>query len=247
MLPELAPVLLSVSGMVSVQRIGSLDDALEGEALGPRRPATTSALDARLSVWGQAARLASERRAEALLDGAQLYVERVGRHAEVLRARTRAASVPLVDSSLDSLINLGVELLPGVVARSCRLLWVDPERVRENLSRDLTAELEAARGEVRRIQALYRRRARLWQNDQHRLDGLRDEIEGLKVPRCREGSAELVAKGLLLRHRDDAGFGATAAASGPAAHRVGPTQLARWIHQLDERLGTEPLALSLAH
>lgn len=233
--------------MVSAQRIDPIDAAPEVEAQGPRRPATTLALDARLSVWGQAARQASERRAEALMDGAQIYVEWVGRHAEILRKRTRPAAVPLVDPNVEALIGLGVELLPAVVGRSCRLLWVDPERVRENLSLALQPELEAARGEVRRIQALYRRRARLWQNDQHRLDGLREEIEGLKVPRCREGTAELVAKGLLLRHREDAGFSVESSARAPAAHRVGPAQIARWIHQLDERLSAGHRTLGLAH
>lgn len=233
--------------MVNAHRLEPIDSGFDGEAPGPRRPASTSALDARLSVWGQAARLASERRAEALVDGAQLYVERVGRHSEILRARARIARVPLVDSSTDALINLGVELIPEVVSRSCRLLWVDPDRVRENLAASLAPELEAARGEIRRIQALYRRRARLWQTDQLRLDGLRDEIEELKVPRCRAGTAELVAKGLLLRHREDAGFTQQSAAGSGSAQRVGPSQIARWILQLDERLAAQPQALSLAH
>ncbi len=231
--------------MVSVPRIDSQESVFGAEDITTRRPATTTALDARLSVWGQAARAAAERRADALLGGAELYVERVGRHSEVLRLRARRPKLPLMDAELEPLINLGVEFIPEVVTRSCRLLWVDPERVRENLALRLAPELEAARSEIRRVQALYRRRARLWQADQARLDALRDEIEELRVPRCREGTPELVAKGLLIRHREDAGLARTPAASG-VTHRVGPGQISRWIQQLDERIDRAP-TMGLAH
>lgn len=240
----LAPTVLGDSTMVSVPRIDTLETAFGPDELGQRRPATTTALDARLSVWGQAARAAAERRAEAMVEGSLLYVERVGRHAEVLRPRARGSEVALVDANVEALINLGVEMLPEVVTRSCRLLWVDPDRVRENLGLRLAPELEAARAEIRRVQALYRRRARLWQADQSRLDGLRDEIEQLRVPRCREGTPELVAKGLFLRHREDASGQPDLVGTG--AQRIGPGQIARWIHQLDERLARGP-TLSLAH
>ncbi len=215
--------------MVSVYR---MDD------LAPRRPATIASLDARLSVWGQAAREAAGRRAEALVEGAVLYVERVGRNAEVLRATETDAAAALLGTGYDALIDLTTGLLPGTVSHACRLLWVDPDRLRERMAEALMPAIEASRAEVRRRQALYRRRARLWQHDQDRLDTLREELEAMKVPRCHLSAPDRIALGLLKRHQADAPFEEEARDEPPfeMGLRVRRGSITRWIAQLDNKL-----------
>jgi hypothetical protein len=203
-----------------------------------RRPATVGSLDARLSVWGQAARDAAQKRAESLVEGALQYVERVGRTAEVLTARELDPGTTLLEVEYEALVNLGANLIPGSVAQSCRLLWVDPDRLRERLTEALAPAIEAARAEVRRRQALYRRRARLWQNDQARLNRLRDEIESMRVPRCCTTAAERVCRGLLDRHRQDACLAEPTGGPdiGDSRLKLRPGTIARWIAQLDEKI-----------
>lgn len=207
------------------------------EDLEPRRPATIASIDARLSVWGQAARDAAGRRAEALVEGALLYVERVGRNAEVLRRSEQDAGTALLDTGYEALIELGACLLPAAVVQSCRLLWVDPDRLKERLEAALSPAVEAARTEVRRRQALYRRRARLWQHDQPRLNRLREEIEGIRVPRCSPAAPERIARGLLERHRAD-GHITDALAEGKTDGRLSirPGTIQRWIAQLEDKI-----------
>lgn len=202
----------------------------------PRRSATVGSLDARLSVWGQAARDASSRRAEAIVEGALSYVDRVGRSAEGLQIRPLDPAAALLDSEYDSLVELAANLVPSAVVQACRLLWVDPDRLRDRLNDALAPALEAARGEVRRRQALYRRRARLWQNDQPRLDRLRDEVEAIRVPRCSSTAPERVLRGLLERHAAQIAFDAPADAQLGSRLRVRPGTIARWIAQIDEKL-----------
>lgn len=151
--------------------------------LAPRRPATVEAIDARLSVWGQASRQAIVRRADALTDGARLFAERHGRESAVLAPTSVEAIGALLGHSSDDLGQLAASLLPEAVRASCRILWVDPSRLSENLLTALGSHLESARSEIRRIQALHRRRARLWRDDVDRLNQLREDVEGLTVPR----------------------------------------------------------------
>ncbi len=205
----------------------------------PRRPATLASLDARLSVWGQAARDATERRAEALVEGAVLYVERVGRNADVLRADATDPADAFLGEDYDSLVGLAAALLPTAVPQSCRLLWVDPDRLRERLLEALIPSLEAARAEVRRKQALYRRRARLWQHDEERMNRLRDELESLRVPRCRQEAVDVIGRGLLRRHQRTAPPQVEtprAAAVTGGGLSVQPGSLTRWIAQLDHKI-----------
>ena len=218
--------------MVNAVNLDRMDD------YAPRRPATIASLDARLSVWGQAAREAIARRAEALVDGAVIYVEHVGRNTEDLKPRSVDHAVALLDTDYDSLIELATGLLPLSVKQSCRLLWVDPDRLRERLAEALIPAMEAAKAEIRRRQALYRRRARLWQNDQERLDGLRVDLEAMKVPRSHIYAAQTVAKGLFESHRVDAFTPSLVRSdsntSGPAkiGARVQPNHLNEWINDL---------------
>ena len=206
-----------------------------------RRPATVAGIDARLSAWGQAARDAVERRAKLVGAGACLYVERVGRNAEVLRPESIDLRLALLSTEIDVLVLVAASLLPDAVRRSCRLLWVDPEKLRANLLSDLAPAREGARAEIRRRQALYRRRARLWRNDPVRLDTLRTEVEGLRVPRSGFAGAERIGRGLLLRHREDAELGyapPTEPRSG-ARLSVRPGSVTRWIDQLDQAVASQ--------
>lgn len=212
--------------------------APQDEDLQPRRPATVQALDARLSVWGQAAREAVAKRAEVIAEGAALYVERVGRNGEVLRSVPLDHRMALLSTETDVLVLVAATLIPAAVKRSCRLLWVDPEKLAENMLTDLQPAIEGARGEIRRRQALYRRRARLWQHDPSRLDRLREEVESLRVPRSNDNASELVARGLLLRHREDANLGYEPPCE-PLPHaklRVRAGSISRWIDQIDHHL-----------
>ncbi len=172
----------------------------------PRRPCTVAALDARLSVWGQAARLAVERRAQIVAEGGAAYVQDVGRQAKDLDVLPVDATMALLATDLDLLVPLAASVIPGAITRSCRLLWVDPDKLEANINLDLSHAVEAARAEVRRRQALYRRRARLWKDDQARLDTLREEVEGLRVPRTGPLAADLVRRG--LGQRQGRGLGA---------------------------------------
>lgn len=209
--------------------------------LTPRRPATVAALDARLSVWGQAAREAVEKRAQVIAEGAAMYVERVGRNAEVLQSVPLDHRMALLSTEVDVLGLVAANLIPDAVRRSCRLLWVDPDKLKAHLLEDLASAVEGARAEIRRRQALYRRRARLWQHDTARLNRLRDEVEGLRVPRAKKSSAELVARGLLLRHREDAelGYAPPTEPLPTAKLRVRAGSISRWIDQLDHQLGQQ--------
>lgn len=211
------------------------------EDLQPRRPATVQALDARLSVWGQAAREAVGRRAESLAQGACLYVERVGRNAEVLRPVPLDHRMALLSTETDVLVLVSASLIPTAVRRSCRLLWVDPEKLFENIMSELQPAIDGARAEIRRRQALYRRRARLWQHDHQRLARLREEVESLRVPRCADNSSDLIARGLLIRHREDAQLG-YAPATEPdkrAKLRIRAGSISRWIDQIDATLESQ--------
>ena len=89
----------------------------------------------------------------------------------------------LNSQSKDDLGKLAATLLPDAVRCSCRILWVDADRLTENLLNALSVHLENARAEIRRIQALHRRRARLWRADVERLNALREDVESLRVPR----------------------------------------------------------------
>ncbi len=220
--------------MVTVHQIPQEDLAAA------RRSATIGGIDARLSVWGQASRDAASRRAEALVDGVLLYVEKVGRAAESLDAVQLDPAAALLDVEYGPLVALAANLLPTAVSQSCRLLWVDPDRLRERMNEALAPHVESARAEVRRRQALYRRRARLWQGDQARLDRLRDEVEGMRVPRCGNTSAERVARGLLDLHKDNPRLVETGAIADAADSRlkVKPGTISRWIAQLDERISS---------
>jgi hypothetical protein len=203
-----------------------------------RRPATVQALDARLSVWGQAAREAVGRRAESLAQGAILYVERVGRNGEVLRPVPLDHRMALLSTETDVLVLVAASLIPTAVRRSCRLLWVDPEKMCQHIMDELAPAIDGARAEIRRRQALYRRRARLWQHDIARLARLREEVESLRVPRCGDNTPDLIARGLLMRHREDAELG-YAPATEPekrAKMRVRAGSISRWIDQIDATL-----------
>jgi hypothetical protein len=218
-------------------------DQAANEDVAPRRPATVQALDARLSVWGQASREAVERRAEALARGAVLYVERVGRNAEILRAVPLDHRMALLSTETEVLVLVAASLLPAAVKNCCRLLWVDPDKLFQRLMDDLAPAIDGARAEIRRRQALYRRRARLWQNDTARLNRLRDEVESLRVPRCGSRASERIARGLLERHREDARM-EIAPPSEPVNHaklRVRAGSIARWIDQLNTQISDEPV------
>ncbi|MBI4820349.1 MAG: hypothetical protein HY791_29050 [Deltaproteobacteria bacterium] len=154
------------------------------EELAPRRAASVPALDARLSVWGQATREAVQSRANALARGAVLFAEEVGRSAAKVQGPIVEGSDALLALGADSLAALASNLLPGAVPQSCRLLWVDPERLEGRILNALAPAVDAARTAVRKRQALYRRRARLWKDHPDRLEELRDEVEGLRVPKC---------------------------------------------------------------
>jgi hypothetical protein len=234
-----APILPYISAMVTAHHPVQEAPIRLGTEEWPRRSATVGALDARLSVWGQAARDGAARRAEVLVDAALVYVEKVGRTAEVLQPMQIDPAAALLDLEYAPLVELAANLIPGAVSQSCRLLWVDPDRLRERLSTLVAPAIEAARGEVRRRQALYRRRARLWQNDQPRLDRLRDEIESMRVPRCVDTARERIVRGLLIRHRDDGGLGQTDTDAADSRLKVRPGTIARWISQLDERISAD--------
>ena len=207
-----------------------------------RRPATVGSVDARLSVWGQASRDAAQRRAEALVEGAVLYSEKVGRSGGSLPSTEIDAASALLDVEVAPLVELAAALLPVAITQSCRLLWVDPDRLRERLSAALSAPVEAARAEVRRRQALYRRRARLWQNDQLRLNRLRDEIEAMRVPRSGAGAPERVARGLFEIH---SGLPLEPAMMLVDTQlKIRPGTLARWIAQFDERIQAAEVSAS---
>lgn len=228
--------------MVIAQPMSSSGEA-EGEVV-PRRPATVQALDARLSVWGQAAREAVGRRAEALAKGAVTYVERVGRNAEILRPVPLDHRMALLSTEAEVLVLVASSLLPDAVKNCCRLLWVDPDKLNERLMDDLSPAIDGARAEIRRRQALYRRRARLWQNDAARLNRLREEVESLRVPRCSPKAAERIARGLLERHRDDAKM-ELAPPTEPANHaklRVRAGSISRWIDQLGTAIADDAQA-----
>jgi hypothetical protein len=162
-----------------------------------RRAPTVGAIDARLSVWGRAAREAATKRAEALAAAAAQLVEQVGRRAERLPKHSSDAGLALLEAETDGLVRLAATLLPEAVQRSCRLLWVDPEKLRETLVLALQPAIESARIEIRRRQALYRRRARLWQHDPARLEQLRAELESLKVPKGGDAVKDQILQGLL--------------------------------------------------
>lgn len=217
----------------SPTEIEEIDDDLT-----PRRPATVQALDARLSVWGQAARDAVGRRAEAVAKGAALYVERVGRNSEILRPVPLDHRMALLSTEIDVLVLVAANIVPAAVKRSCRLLWVDPEKLEANILEELAPAIEGARAEIRRRQALYRRRARLWQNDPTRLNRLREEVESLRVPRCTDVAPERIARTLLVRHREDAnlGYEPPTQPQGRAKLRVRAGSISRWIDQLDGQL-----------
>lgn len=210
------------------------------EELIQRRSASIGAIDARLSVWGQASRDAASRRADALVAGVLLYVEKVGRSAESLTSTALDPAAALLDVDYGPLVALATHLLPSAVSQSCRLLWVDPDRLRERLDDALAVHVESARAEVRRRQALYRRRARLWQADQPRLDRLRDEVEAMRVPRCGAAAAERIARGLFEHHKDDPRL--IESGTGPdisdSRLKVRPGTIGRWIAQLDERIAS---------
>lgn len=203
-----------------------------------RRSASIGGIDARLSVWGQASRDAASRRAEALVEGVLLYVEKVGRAAEALESVPLEPATALLDVEYAPLVALAGNLLPAAVSQSCRLLWVDPDRLRERMNEALASHVESARAEVRRRQALYRRRARLWQGDQARLDRLREEVEGMRVPRCGSASAERVARGLFDRHKENPRLVEVGADIADSRLKVRPGTLLRWIAQLDERIAS---------
>jgi hypothetical protein len=229
--------------MVNAVNLDRMDD------YAPRRPATIASLDARLSVWGQAAREAIGRRAEALVDGAVIYVEHVGRNTSDLKPKSVDSAAALLDPGYESLIELATGLLPLSVKQSCRLLWVDPDRLRERLAEALMPAMEAAKAEIRRRQALYRRRARLWQNDQERLDGLRIDLEAMKVPRCHSYAPQTLAKGLFERHRVDAFAPTLVSISTEIRPQIGakvqPSNLNEWIADLAlsiEAQKTRPVA-----
>lgn len=151
--------------------------------LAPRRDATVEAIDARLSVWGQASRQAIVRRARALSDAAGMFAERHGRESAHLQLVDVDPLRAMLGSDSQELGHLAAQLLPESVRSSCRILWVDPSRLSENLLSALGPHLESARGEIRRLQALHRRRARLWRDDVDRLNQLRADVEELTVPR----------------------------------------------------------------
>ena len=87
----------------------SLDDTR------PRRPATVAAIDARISVWGQAARKAIHRRAEALIGGAVDYAERVGRCAEGLPPQEVAAAEDPTPAPEEELPEYTDVLAPSII------------------------------------------------------------------------------------------------------------------------------------
>jgi hypothetical protein len=192
--------------------------SLPHELEAPKRLPSVASFDARLSVWGHAAREGVVRRVQALVVGAALYVERVGRGAGGFApGRAIDGALELLDTEYGPLVDLGASFLPNVIAQSCRLLWIDTERLKERLEAALAPSMEAARAEIRRRQALYRRRARLWRADLLRLEQLRSEIEDLRVPRCAKAAPERIARGFLERH-------------------LGQPEVEGWIAQLDRAI-----------
>lgn len=151
--------------------------------LAPRRPATVDAIDARLSVWGQASRQALVRRAASLAEAARELAAAHGREAAWIGTGPVDGVAAMLGTGSEDLGRLCASLLPSTIPASCRILWVDPSRLTENLLAALAPHLEGARSEIRRVQALHRRRARLWREDPDRLDGLRTDVEALSVPR----------------------------------------------------------------
>ncbi|MBK8010051.1 MAG: hypothetical protein IPK13_01780 [Deltaproteobacteria bacterium] len=205
-----------------------------------RRNATVQALDARLSVWGHAAREAVDRRAEAIGRGAALYAERVGRNGEILRPVPLDARMALLSTETDVLVLLAANLIPEAVRTSARLLWVDPEKLCAHIARALEPAVEGARNEIRRRQALYRRRARLWADDAERLNRLREEVEALRVPRCNERTPPSMARALLIRHREEAKM-AQEPPTPPAPRaklRIRPGSITRWVDQLEQSISS---------
>jgi len=195
-----------------------------------------AAIDARISVWGQAARKAIHRRAEALIGGAVDYAERVGRCAEGLPPQEVAAADVFLGTDYDPLVGMASNLVPAAVRSSCRLLWIDGDRLRERLAELVIPSMELARVEVRRRQALHRRRARLWQQEQWRLDELRESLEAMKVPRCGPTASERVALGLLERHRQIAPPVAKVGGRAGSGLVVTAPALTNWIAELDAQL-----------
>src|SRR5262249_59284985 len=110
----------------------------------------------------------------------------------------------LLSTEAEVLVLVAASLLPDSVKNCCRLLWVDPDKLFERLMEDLAPAIDGARAEIRRRQALYRRRARLWQNDPAPLNPLREEDESLRAPRCSTKAAERITRGPLARHPNDA-------------------------------------------
>jgi hypothetical protein len=199
----------------------------------PRRAATVAGIDARLSAWGQATRDAVDRRVEVMIQAAQAYVEKVGRVASVLAVPAPGGATLLLDADLDAIAALLASVLPGAVAQSSRLLWVDPERLTERLNAALAPMVEECRAEIRRRQALYRRRARLWQGDQDRLEQLREEVEALRVPRSSAATADRLTRGLLVLHREVARASGEPELGPESKLQVRVGSLTRWIAQLD--------------
>jgi hypothetical protein len=69
-----------------------------------------------------------------MIQAAQAYVEKVGRVASVLAVPAPGGATLLLDADLDAIAALLASVLPGAVAQSSRLLWVDPERLTERLN-----------------------------------------------------------------------------------------------------------------
>ncbi len=158
----------------------------------PRRAASVAAIDARLSVWGQAAREGLSLRAQAMSRGGALWGSQVGRAAESVRSTPVDASEALLGSNVRAMALLCANLMSSAIRPACRILWVDPDRLEEKLLEGVAPNVEAAKNEIRRRQALYRRRARLWKADPERLNQLRDEVESLTVPR----GGQLIVEGV---------------------------------------------------
>ena len=181
--------------MVTASAISLIDD------LAPRRPATVDAIDARLSVWGQAARLAIGRRAESMAEASKAFAEEHGREAARVATAPVDGVAAVLGAGSEDLARLAASLLPSSVRASCRILWVDPDRLGEALLAEVQPHIDGARAEIRRIQALHRRRARLWRDDPERLNQLRDDVEALSVPRS---GARVVAGVLAALERQRA-------------------------------------------
>ena len=165
--------------MVTASAIPLIDDDLA-----PRRPATVEAIDARLSVWGQASRVALGRRADSLAEAAIAFAELHGREAARVATTPVDGVAAMLGTGAEDLARLAASLMPHCVRSSCRILWVDPDRLTESILASAQPHLDGARAEIRRVQALHRRRARLWRDDPDRLNQLREDVEALSVPRA---------------------------------------------------------------